>query len=61
MVIYKIGNKLCRNNIGKLFVKFEIPSDKLIIDGREYETVQIGNRRWMAENLDYKYTQVEEW
>lgn len=56
MAIYKIGNKLCRNNSGKLFAKFEIPRDKLIIDGREYETVQIGNRLWMAENLDYKYT-----
>lgn len=33
-----------------------IPSNIVVIGGREYPTVQIGNQIWMAENLDWKWT-----
>ena len=33
-----------------------IPSNIVVIGGREYPTVQIGNQIWIAENLDWKWT-----
>lgn len=53
MAIYKIGNKLCSNGNGKLFSVYEEPPvEGLVIDGKTYRTVTIGNREWMAENLE---------
>ena len=53
MAIYKIGNKLCSNGNGKLFSVCEAPPvEGLVIDGKTYRTVTIGNREWMAENLE---------
>ena len=53
MAIYKIGNKLCSNGNGKLFSVYEEPPvEGLVIDGKTYRTVTIGNREWLAENLE---------
>lgn len=35
---------------------YQIPIEPVIIGGRAYNVVTIGNQQWMAENLDYKYT-----
>jgi uncharacterized protein (TIGR02145 family) len=52
--IYKIGNKILKIGGKLLTVSGSSPDDS--IGGRVYNTVVIGGKKWMAENLDFKFS-----
>jgi uncharacterized protein (TIGR02145 family) len=52
--IYKIGNKILKIGGKLLTVSGSSPADS--IGGRVYNTVVIGDKKWMAENLDFKFS-----
>lgn len=54
MAILKAHNSFLKAN-GKILVKPEGGGDSVVIGGRAYRTVTIGNQIWLAENLDYKW------
>lgn len=54
MAILKAHNSFLRAN-GKILVKPEGDGDSVVIGGRKYPIVKIGNQLWMAENLDWKW------
>lgn len=58
MTVLKAHNSVLKAN-GKILVKSGGGGNTVVIGGRTYPTVQIGNQIWLAENLDLKASGIE--
>ncbi len=54
MAVLKANGSFLKAN-GKILVKPKGGGDFVVIGGRAYPVVKIGNQLWMAENLDWKF------